>query len=317
MRDRANREDALVDEEAAPRRGRLWLFANRVAMVGLAVIVLRIGLNPHPDTDAFAYWNAWHAGLYAGHWPLAGAYIYSPAFAQFPLWPLAQLPFGWFVVILAAVQTFALVAVLRPVPALLLVALPWWPYAHYLNPVQGSLFSGNVDVLLGALAALAVRYPLVWVVLLLTKVTPGVGLLWFALRREWRPLGIAIGTTAVVAAVSFVIAPGLWFDWIAALRETGDPTYMAPLIPWPLAVRLPLAAILVAWGARTDRAWTVPLAAGLALPQLGYGSYAVMVVGVLAHSLRDVHLLDVRVGGRRGRLVPVDVERATSGQGVH
>jgi hypothetical protein len=36
----------------------------------------------------------------------------------------------------------------------------------------------------------------------------------------------------------------------------------------PLLVRLPVAAALVAWGARTDRAWTVPAGAALAAPVL-------------------------------------------------
>ena len=46
---------------------------------------------------------------------------------------------------------------------------------------------------------------------------PGIGLLWFALRREWRQLAIALGATAAVVAVSFLLMPGAWRDWIALL----------------------------------------------------------------------------------------------------
>ena len=48
------------------------------------------------------------------------------------------------------------------------------------------------------------RYPWTWGFVLLTKVTPGVGLLWFAVRREWRALAIALGVTGAIVAVSLV-----------------------------------------------------------------------------------------------------------------
>jgi hypothetical protein len=37
-------------------------------------------------------------------------------------------------------------------------------------------------------------------------------------------------------------------------------------VPPPAIVRLPIAVLIVAWGARTDRPWTVAVAATLALP---------------------------------------------------
>lgn len=78
---------------------------------------------------------------------------------------------------------------------------------------------------------------------------------------------------------------------------------MAPLIPWPVAVRLPLAALLMTWGALTNRAWIVPVAAGLALPQLGYGSYAVVVIGILGRALGRACGQDT-VRGRGGGIDP-------------
>ena len=51
--------------------------------------------------------------------------------------------------------------------------------------------------------------------------TAGIGLLWFAVRREWRPLGIALGTTLAISAVSFVLAPGLWTSWFDLLAGGG------------------------------------------------------------------------------------------------
>jgi hypothetical protein len=129
------------------------------------------------------------------------------------------------------------------------------------------------------------RWPAAWSFVLLTKVTPGIGLLWFVVRREWRQLGIALGATALIVAVSSAIMPGAWLDWLNLLaglagREGG--TWAA--VPIPFALRLPVAVALVVWGARTDRRWTVPVAGMLALPALWYGGLT-MLLAVVA--LRD------------------------------
>ena len=43
-----------------------------------------------------------------------------------------------------------------------------------------------------------------------------------------------------------------------------------------MLIRLPIAALIVVWGARTDRRWTVPVAATLALPILWPSGLAVL-----------------------------------------
>jgi hypothetical protein len=48
-------------------------------------------------------------------------------------------------------------------------------------------------------------------------------------------------------------------------------------VPVPLAIRLPAAVAIVVWGARTDRRWTVPIAAMLALPALWFGGLAMLL----------------------------------------
>ena len=58
-----------------------------------------------------------------------------------------------------------------------------------------------------------------------------------------------------------------------------DGTWAA--VPIPFLVRLPFAAALVVWGARTNRRWTVPVAGMLALPALWYGGLA-MLLAVIA-----------------------------------
>jgi hypothetical protein len=102
--------------------------------------------------------------------------------------------------------------------------------------------------------------------------------LWFAVRREWRSLAIVAGITGAIVAVSFAIKPSLWAEWFDVLvnRSTGANT--AGL--WgaiPLLARLPVAALLVVWAARTDRRWLVPVASVLAMPVMWPNSYAVLV----------------------------------------
>ena len=143
-------------------------------------------------------------------------------------------------------------------------------------PVALELYHGNIHLWIAAAIALGFRYPWTWGFVLLTKVTPGVGLLWFAVRREWRALGIALGVTGAIVAVSLLLRGQLWVDWIEFLQSTPEGGSVAQFqIPIPLWVRLPVAVVLVAWGALTDRRWTVPLAATLALPVLWVSGFAI------------------------------------------
>jgi hypothetical protein len=79
-----------------------------------------------------------------------------------------------------------------------------------------------------------------------------------------------LALTALVAALTAVVAPDLWPKWIAYVLDTGvsPDVGTAYWVPLPLLVRMPAAALIVVWGARTDRRWTLPTAAMLALPVL-------------------------------------------------
>ena len=120
-------------------------------------------------------------------------------------------------------------------------------------PVAMELYHGNVHLLIAAAIVLGFRHPWTWSFVLLTKPTAGVGLLWFATRREWRQLGIAFGATAVIVGISFLIAPTMWSDWVGYLVTNASVAPGGAWVPVPLWVRVPVAAALVIWGARTDR----------------------------------------------------------------
>ena len=162
-----------------------------------------------------------------------------------------------------------------------LAGSPTWVLVAFAIPfVALDLYHGNINILLAAAIVLGFKHPWTWAFVLLTKPTAGVGLLWFAVRREWRSLGVALGTTLAISAVSFVLAPELWSSWFELLAGGLGSTPSSPHIPVPLWLRLPLAAVLVIWGARTDRRWTVVVSSMLALPVLWFAAPA-MLVGVL------------------------------------
>jgi hypothetical protein len=217
--------------------------------------------------DAFAYWSADPSSPYGATTDgTLTAYFYSPAFAQLSA-PIHLLPWQVFIAAWTVLLTAALVW-----QAGLLTAL-----ALLLVPVFVDLTVGNIHLLLGAAILLGFRWPWAWAFVLLTKVTPGVGLLWFAFRREWRSLAIALGATAAIAGISFVVAPSLWFQWVDTLLATARGPDHEFIVPIPVWFRLPISIAILYWGARSDRFWTVPLAACLALPVLRFNGFAMLV----------------------------------------
>lgn len=246
----------------AARHG-LWVGAALAALGALAVALkLRIGVDSH------AYWAAWHQGstLYAAAPEQQDAYLYSPAFAQ-AIWPLAQLPWplfcGLWVAMAAAIYSW----LLAPLPS------RWrWPLLLFCTT---DILSGNVWSLFALVLVWGARFPAVWALPLLTKVTPGVGPLWFLVRREWRSLAIALGATALIALLSFLLMPDAWRDWARLLlhpetfRTPGRADF-TPLFHPPraflFAVQLPVVAAVTVWAARTDRPWLLAVAMFFASP---------------------------------------------------
>jgi hypothetical protein len=108
-------------------------------------------------------------------------------------------------------------------------------------------------------------------------VTPGVGLVWFVARREWRSLAIALGATVVVVAVSALFGPEHWLTWIESLVGNARQQWPYPLFPVPLWIRLIAATLLIAWGARTDRPWTLIVGSSFAIPTLWPANLAMLI----------------------------------------
>jgi hypothetical protein len=243
---------------AAPPRG--WGRLGRDGLFLVAVIVdawlIAVPGPTFGPADALSWWTIDLADPYGqavGSMTGSGAFRYSPVVAQV-FAPFGALPWDVFVALFLAIQ----------IAVIVLVAGRRWPLVVLVPPVILNLFAGNVDTLMGMAVVVGFRWPGAWAVLLLTKVTPGVGVLWFAFRREWRRFAIAVGFTVAIAGVSFLAAPHLWFDWVAALRQMSS-LPQSDLVP-PLLVRVPIAAAIVAFAARSDRRWLVPVACLVAVP---------------------------------------------------
>lgn len=260
-----------------PTQRPIWkVIAASLTVAGLVYVALVwTGLAPYappvtaeygPMGDSRGYWNAWEGGLYDLPWLTHEAYVYSPAFAQVT-WPLTVLPWP----VWAISWTLASIIVLFWLRVPYLIAFP---------PVLDDLLRGNVHIFMAAAIVIGMRYPVAWAFMLLTKVTPGVGLVWFAARREWRQLAVAVGGTIAVTATSYAIAPHLWHEWVGLLLTNAGTTSGVQVVPVPLAVRVGLATALIAFAGVTGRAWLLPFGIALAMPNVWPSTLAVLAASV-------------------------------------
>ena len=265
----ADRDAAVPAVSIARARAGALAGAAVLLVVWIAIVAWADPFSwaaPGSGHDARPYWSSFLAHPYDDSTLGAfGAYLYSPVFLQViaPLRALSWLGFmgAWEAILILATATLAGPALLAPLG---LVLVP-------------ELLGGNITILLALAIVAGFRWPATWAFVLLTKVTPGIGLLWFAVRREWRSLGIALGATLAVVAISFLVVPDAWRGWVDVLAAGPSTAVTSGSIPIPLLVRLPPAAILLVWGARADRRWVVPVACLLALPVIWYGSLALLV----------------------------------------
>jgi len=257
-----------VDEETVKDR----LLRDGFVILAIVFVALRLfGIKPWADSvDAYAYWSTRDGNFYdLATTGRIGAYLYSPAFAQM-LTPLVWLPLTVFVAMWTALNSVTLWFLLRrwALPALLFL------------PITFELISGNVHLLYAAAIVIGFRWPAAWALMLLT---PGIGIAWFLVRREWRRAAIAVGFTAGIAVISYALDPAQWARWLDLLRTeaTGAAGASFATVGWYLPVallpRLVVAAVIVAYAGLTDRRWLIPIAVVLAMPVVWLNSLAVLV----------------------------------------
>ena len=255
-------------------RPRLRYLAAFGGAVMVAVVSVGVLLTQSNGFDAHVFWSAWSAGLYTRPAGLGvpDLYVYAPPLAQL-LYPLTHLPWPLFWSMTVLVSGAAYVWLLRPVPLALRVPL--------LVACSSSIAMGNLEWALALVAVLGLRRPYLWALPLLTKITPGVGIVWFLARRQWRELGIALGATGIVVAASIAVSPDLWARFLAFMadnvRHHGSGYFFVGVLPpMPLVARTLVAVALVGWGARKDHPWVLAMAMVLTQPDASWNTLAIL-----------------------------------------
>jgi hypothetical protein len=243
-----------------------WVAIGYLALYWLHLVA---SLGAH-HYDAWTYWATDPLDPYrnsvVGD---RGAYPYSPAWVQL-IEPLRHLPFlvvyaGW-----TAVYLVALAWLVGPLGAAAALVL--------MTTAQLNVIGGNVQFMMAIAVVVGMRFPAAWSWVLLTKAAPGVGLVWFAVRREWRSLLVAIGFSAAIAAASFVIAPQLWGEWLRTLSSNASVEVASPiLLRVPILPRLLVSAAIVAWAAWRNRPAGIILAVALSQPVLWAGAITLLL----------------------------------------
>lgn len=238
----------------------LWVTAFAVG-VGLAITVwvtlTRYGGSP---VDAACYYAIDPARPYDSL-----CFAYSPPVALVMGLVREIMAFETFAALLRAIETALLTVISGPFVGPLL----------FVPPVAIELNAANINIIVTAAALLSLRHAWVWPFVLLTKVTPVVLLLWYVVRREWAKAALALGLTAAIAGASYLVAPHLWAEYLDRLLVVEQ-----DVAPWPVGLRLPVAAILVVVAARSDRRWLMIVALYLSMPRL-YWLTPVVLVGLL------------------------------------
>lgn len=249
-----------------------------LATFALACLLGAVGLGSgwtsgFQTGGTYAYWVGLQTPGYYDQATRLGEtkYIYLPPMAQI-LSPLGHLPWPVFNALWLIAAVLAYTWLLWPIGIRLRVPL---------IIAAGTMAADNLPWIYAIALAASVRYAAAWMVPLLTKVTPGVGVLWYAFRREWRSFALAIAATIVVAVVSFAVQPDVWFGWIELIRRNVDAgslngvayNYMfVGFFPW----RVIAAIALVLWGARSGRLWVLPISVVLAPPDIVLSTFGAL-----------------------------------------
>jgi hypothetical protein len=266
-----------------------------VAVVGIFLRLFAVSPWTPAVLDMHTYWATRDGITYVNSNPyVIGAYLYAPVFAQL-LYPLTLLSWPVF----AALWTAAI-----SVAVIWLVGRWSFPVLLFSVALALEMYLGQIDVFIAVAVIVGFRYPAAWAFPLLTKVAPGIGLLWFLFRREWRNLGIAVAATVTIAAVSAWLSPALWHDWYDLLRRsiTDRQVVEGAYLGIPVWARLPFAVAIIFWGARSNRHWTVPIGILLAMPILWANVFTLLIAIIPLRP--EAGLTPARAWLLRERLLP-------------
>jgi hypothetical protein len=251
------------------------------------VVLVGTGVVTYFGVDARSFWLTRMPDPYPDVYGGVIGFNYSPIVAQL-LAPLTLLPWPVFLALVTAGNLLAVY----------LLVGRWSVLALLFPPVLIEMFAANINLWLAVVLVYALRWPALWAVPLLTKVAPGIGVLWHLFRGEWRALAIASATTLALVALSAVLSPSTWLLWFAYLRDNAGLGPLNDSVSVPFLWRAPVAVLVMLLAARTNRAWLIPVATILATPVIWPATF------VLLLAIPKLRLHGARVAPVRGRVEP-------------
>lgn len=246
----------------------------------LAVIVATFWMTPG---DNLAYWIA-------GHRLATGQPIYAPpevAFEPFAYHyppPVAQM----LAPLTPVVPALAFCVIYR---GLILLAL--WDLAGRTMlgmlaliafvPMAVAVRIENVEIFMALGIVLGLRrWPWLFAIGALVKVSPGLGIVYLAVRRQWRDVAVAALVGGAIVAISVALAPDLWREWLGAITGRADMVGNS-LVPVPYSVRAIAGFVLAVVAGLVGRRPGELLLVGavtIANPGLSLQGFAVLAAAV-------------------------------------
>jgi hypothetical protein len=219
-------------------------------------------------------------------------YRYSPAFLALTA-PLRLLP--W--------ELFAFVWVAGHIGVLLYLRVPWM---LAFPGVIDDVVRGNINTFLVLAVVLVIRHgaSALWATVLLTKVTPGVGMLWHAARREWGHFWLAATVTIAIVAIGSLLNPQMWADWVRSLLIGAD-DYRTVDVVAPLAMRIVGGAAIAVVAGMSNRPWLLPIGMLVAVPGFWPSSFALLVASVVLYKDMAAHRLVPVPMASESRFAPI------------
>lgn len=150
-------------------------------------------------------------------------------------------------------------------------------------PVAVALRIENVDIFMAMAIVLGLRrWPWIFAIGTLVKVSPGLGIIYLAMRRRWRDVAVSLLLGGLVTGISFAMAPDLWRGWLDSIAGRAD-IIGNSLLPVPYTFRV-IAGIVfaVAGGVVGQRRGELLLVAGMTIanPGLAVNGFAVLIAAI-------------------------------------
>jgi len=256
----------------------MWLIV--LAGVGASLLLVVAVTRWSVPSDEHAYWLAARRlidGLplydptvtvitpYAYLYPPVLAQVMTPIAAVVPSWLFSA---GWTVAMGLALFWLADRDVIR---ALALVAFP---------PVAVEFWYRNVHLFLAVMVVLGLRRWSGWFAIgAAIKVSPGLGIPYLALRRQWRAAATGAAVGLAILALSVVVGVDQWAAWISFLLQQ-DPLAQSAFIAIPFPVRAAIGFAVMVVGSQVAPRYghiLLVVAVTLALPSLWFTGLSLLV----------------------------------------